>query len=1050
MRATINALLLLALPLASQPFSSPAFARSQPLSVAPATANPQQTSGGNSRERSSLAEDQALLQRQLSRLKQTMEILAARFEAEGRAHAAKLLREGLSHIGERGQDQAAKTLDELMGGSKSSLESGQTMQAIETQESVVKSLEKLYAILTDRQGLDDLDRSLDELRRIKDDLLGLAGREKDLKQKTGSLAEKAATPQAKELTEGIRKAIESQRNLLAATETQARESGEMELETIAKELEALAARQATDTAVLQSWQPGERSPLESAVPDVQASEEHASVAQRLAQAARELRSASSTARDPKGDLATAARGLEGSADREERRERAAAAGDDSKAAPAARASSALRTGAKALSDAPTTPDGRSSAAKTLDEQAAALEKAAEDELAAARAKREAASAALARIAQAKSAAADVAQRAHAALDPNGAPNTGAGSGENSEPKGEPTATSTGGESGSKSPDASGSKSASKSTASADKKSDSNGARTEPKTGSKADAQGQDSGKSLEERADEARRASAEAGRALTAGLEEQSMLPKALAASQARASEESARLERALEGVPEGNSEPGSQARQALAAAGESQASAAKEASEGRAADAAAAAQAARERLEAARAALAKARESGARPESDEEKALAKQQEDLARSLEDLEAKSAQASSPDAPGSPSSSSSNSSSSGAKAALSSAKGAMQAAAKSLASKSPTAASKSQREALSELEKAAEKAGQNGPLAKPEDKAEAEALAKEQERIRQELLDLAKRNQKRDASRPTPGLAKAGSSATKAQSQLEQGDLDEAGESEGDAEREMRQALDSLSEEEEQYQKLRAEELLFKVAEQVKALQDAHREAMRETKEIDGARKGSETATHTQRLRLRKVSKTEEGLAARAADMEKAIRAEESLVFAEVLDRVDRDLVRVSKDLGDEGGFQSGDRVQAVQEDVDQGLAWLHQALQAEKDRRRQEESESGGQNQGSKEHGRNRLVADAAELKLLRQLEVENLDALAKFKAAHPELADPSIAQGASAQGATGQGELDPRLLEDLSRLADRHSRTSDLFEKFRKRLGLPDPGSQEP
>jgi hypothetical protein len=1047
MRAAIISLLLVSVPVLASS-SARASAPAAPPSAPPA-ADPQQPAGGNSRERSGLAEDQALLQRQLARLKQTMEILAARFEAEGRAHAAKLLREGLSHLGDRGGEQGAKTLDEMMGGSKTSLESGQTMQAIETQEAVVKSLEKLYAILTDRQGLDDLDRSLDELRKIKDDLAGLAGREKDLKEKTGALGEKAASPQAKDLAEGIKKAIEAQRNLLAATETQARESGEMEIESIARELEALLARQTTDTAVLETWQPGERSPLESAAPDVAESEEHASVAQRLAQAARELRTASSTARDPKGDLGAAARGLESSADREERRERAAAGGDEAKTTPAARASSALRTGAKALSDAPPTPDGRSGAAKTLDEQAAALEKAAEEELAAARAKRQAASAALARIGAAKSPAADVAQRARAALDPRGEEATSNAS------------------------DANGSKG--KSGAGADSKAGSSpdskaGSSADSKGASKPDAsagtQGQDSGKSLEERADEARRASAEAGRALTAGLEEQSTLPKALAASQGRAAEESGRLERALAGVPEGSSEAGTEARKALNAAGESQANAAKDASEGRAADAAAAAQSARERLEVARAALAKARESGsgARPESDEEKALAKQQEDLARSLEDLEAKAAQAASQDSSGSRESPSAGSQSSGsqssgsqsagspsasppnagaksagAKNALSSAKGAMQSAAKSLSSGSPTAASKSQREALSELEKAAEKAGESGPLSKPEDKAEAEALAKEQEKIRQELLDLAKRNQKRDAARPTPGLAKAGSSATKAQSQLEEGDLDDAQESESDAEREMRQALSSLSEEEEQYQKLRAEELLFKVAEQVKALQDAHREAMRETKEIDGARHGSETATHTQRLRLRKVSKTEEGLAARAADMEKAIRAEESLVFAEVLDRVDRDLVRIAKDLGDEGGFQSGDRVQAVQQDVDQGLAWLYQALQAEKDRRRQEESESKGQSPSSNERGRNRLVADAAELKLLRQLEVENLDALEKFKAAHPELSDPSSV-----------GELDPRLLEDLSRLADRHSRTSDLFEKFRKRLGLPDPGSQEP
>jgi hypothetical protein len=114
-------------------------------------------------------------------------------------------------------------------------------------------------------------------------------------------------------------------------------------------------------------------------------------------------------------------------------------------------------------------------------------------------------------------------------------------------------------------------------------------------------------------------------------------------------------------------------------------------------------------------------------------------------------------------------------------------------------------------------------------------------------------------------------------------------------------------------------------------------------------------------------------------------------------------------------------------------VEQGLAWLYQALQFEKERRRQE---SEGSPSSGQQRGKNRLVPDAAELKLLRQLEVEHLDALEKFKSAHPE-----IPEGA---------EADPMLLEDLGRLANRHQRTSDLFEKFRRRLGLPDPPSQEP
>jgi hypothetical protein len=370
--------------------------------------------------------------------------------------------------------------------------------------------------------------------------------------------------------------------------------------------------------------------------------------------------------------------------------------------------------------------------------------------------------------------------------------------------------------------------------------------------------------------------------------------------------------------------------------------------------------------------------------------------------------------------------------------------MQSASKSLKQGGASSASSAQREAIARLQAAAEAARKGGALTRPEDQEEAQTLSKEQEKIRNELLELSRRNQKRDTAKPSPSLSQAGSSASKAKEALDEGDMDRAEGSEEDAERQMREALSQLSEEEEQYQKLRAEELLFKVAEQVKGMLEAHRDLMRETIEVDGARQSGEPATHTQRLRLRKISKSEEVLASRASEVGKAIRAEESLVFAEVLDEAGRDLTRTARDLGDDGGYQSGERVQALQQDVEQGLAWLYEALQVEKERRRQEESQSG--NQSSQQRGRNRLVPDAAELKLLRQLEVENLDSLEKFKAAHPEIPE----RGDPGDRDTARPSIDPMVLEDLGRLANRHQRTSDLFEKFRKRLGLPDPPSQEP
>ncbi len=919
--------------------------------------------GASSRERSALADDQALLQRQLARLRQTMEVLASRFEAEGRTHAAKLLREGLSHLADRAADQGSKTVDELMGGARSSLESGQSVQALEVQEAVVRGLEKLYAILTDRQGIDDLERSLEELRKIKADLGALADQEKDLRQKTAALDDKAAGPGRKDLQQGIEKAIVAQRDLLARTETQARQSGEMELEAIERALEALATRQSTDAAVLESWKPAEQPALEVAAPSLSQASERAAAAQRLAQAARELRAAAAAARDEKADLAAAQRDLETAADREERRDRSAGESADPRAA------KALRAAAQAFAQVPATPAGRADAGRAAADQAAALEQAAEAELAAARERREAALAALGKLGDPKTAAGEVAARARAAL--------------------------------------------------------------------RAPAGGPEQEQGLEDRAEAARRAAEEAGRALSAGLDEQATLSKALSSSQAAASEESARLERALGALQEGKTSPGEEARSALSAAAEAQQGAAQSASKGEAEDAAASARAAERRLSAAREALARARAQRAEaPQSPEQsepaRALAREQAELAQSMDALSRQAAQEAEE---GTPPESRAGSTGEAAKAALAAAQSSMESASRSLSKGSASSASSAQREAISRLQEAAENARRSKPLSRPEDREQAQTQAKEQEQIRQELLDLARRNQKRDTAKPSPSLAQAGESAARARQSLEEADLTPAQGSEEDAERKMRESLRELSEEEEQYQKLRAEELLFKVAEQVKALQEGHREQMRATIEIDGTRKEAEPATHTQRLRLRKVAKAEEALGARTGEIGKAIRAEESLVFAEVLDETARDLGRLSRDLGEDGGYQSGERVQALQQDVEQGLAWLYEALQAEKERRRQEQQQGSGS--GSKDQrGQNRLVPDAAELKLLRRLEVENLESLARFKILHSEIA-------------AGQ-PVDPLVLEDLGRLAGRHQRTSDLFEKFRKRLGLPDPPVQEP
>jgi hypothetical protein len=155
---------------------------------------------------------------------------------------------------------------------------------------------------------------------------------------------------------------------------------------------------------------------------------------------------------------------------------------------------------------------------------------------------------------------------------------------------------------------------------------------------------------------------------------------------------------------------------------------------------------------------------------------------------------------------------------------------------------------------------------------------------------------------------------------------------------------------------------------------------------------------------------------------------AITEEGSLVFAELTGRIDHDLRRVAREMGESGGYRSGDRVQALQSDVTDSLEWLGEALLEEKKRREEQEQQDGP----PAPKGENRLVPDVAELKLLGRMEREVLDNIDELLVLYPELEKAE--------------DIDPLLLEEIGTLAVRHRRTTALFKVFRERLKLPEPG----
>jgi hypothetical protein len=356
--------------------------------------------------------------------------------------------------------------------------------------------------------------------------------------------------------------------------------------------------------------------------------------------------------------------------------------------------------------------------------------------------------------------------------------------------------------------------------------------------------------------------------------------------------------------------------------------------------------------------------------------------------------------------------------------------MQRAAAELGAGRSAAAAEAQREALEELASAGREASSDVRPTTPEQLAEAEALAAEQRAIEKELLDLARRQAERQGAADPASLERGASSAGAASESLEAGELDQAQAEEQDVQRAIEEALADLEQEEQQYQRLRQEELLFRMAEEAERLLTGHREAMVQTREIDAARSAEERPSRAERLRLRRVSEDEGLLGKRSGELADAIEAERSMVFAELLRDAQSDLERIARDLGETGDYQTGSRIQSLQEDVEEGLAWILEALQRERERQQQEQSQPpppGGQNRMDE-----RLVPDTAELKLLRRMEVDVVERLAELRALYPELDDPEL-------------EIDPYVLEDILRLAERHENTSRLFELFRERLDIPPP-----
>ena len=901
-----------------------------------------QKSATAERDKSAIIEEQALLERQLERLKSTMEVLLQRIEAEGRTRTAELLREGLALLQQRTQDAGGElTPEERMQEARAALESGKPVQSLETQRVLIEDLERLVAILLDRKNLEGLEKRIENLKKLQQELAALADQEAALQQSTGELRAEAGGEAQRNLERRLAALEERERALLAKSERLGREAGTLELEQLEKELAALLEAQRTDRSVLEGWQPGEAQRLagaRSALDEARRAEAQAArldeAERRLRTAAQELESGAKNTSETLEDLRTAV-------------DNARRHANVSKDPAAERAATALEKALRALVDENGDPRADAEAAEELRADADGLEGAAEERRATSGAERARALEALARASAGDTPAARAAQEAQRALE----------------------------------------------------------------RAQRSAQQGKD-----------AREATEEAARTLQEAQSELEFLGEALSGSQAAQAKKSESLQRGLESLPQAGSEAGAQGARALGRAAEAMRNASQAArgqDQPRALEQARAAESA---LEEAQKALARARERAA---SSSEQSAAELAAEQARTAEETGALAKQASE--------GALSKSAEQAVERALSEAQSAMESAHEALQQGKSASAANAQRAAIESLQAAGRAAREGVRLRTEPERKRAEELAAEQERLRQEILDLARRIKQREEPRSRPDLSRAEAQASAAKGSLEQGDPAQAQAQESEVERELRQAKSELQEEEEQYQRLRAEEQLFRIAEDTAALLEAHRVQMKELAELDAERAGSESPSRSQKMRLRRIAREEGVLGTRAEELAAAIEKEGTKVAAGLLAGAASDLARLAKDLGEEGDYQTGERVQGLQRDVEQALLWLLDALRAEQVRRQNERKDPSGQQQ--QDQGEPPLIPDSTELKLLRRMEIELRESLDGLRALHPELA--------------GEVELDPDVLRDLARLAGRHERLTELFKDLRARVGIPPPESAE-
>ena len=295
-----------------------------------------------------------------------------------------------------------------------------------------------------------------------------------------------------------------------------------------------------------------------------------------------------------------------------------------------------------------------------------------------------------------------------------------------------------------------------------------------------------------------------------------------------------------------------------------------------------------------------------------------------------------------------------------------------------------------------------------------------MVENQERLEKELRQLMDRLEDMpDQAFREPG-EQAASSMQQASKSMESGDAGEASVRQEEAVEELEKAKQELQGELNRYERLRQEEVLYQLAEELTRLRDAQLAIGLEIRDIDEASSENDRLSRSHKRALARLSSEESELSRQTDELRVALEADSAVAFVFTIEQTRDDMDEVAGRLAER---ETGFVIMAMIESIEQRINDLLSVVESEKERRRDAMENQQGEEPPPPEQqpgeSKPSLVPEVAELLLIQKLELSALSRLEAFQRLHPELQEEG-----------GLGPVERGLLE---RWALEHTRVTEVF-----------------